>query len=238
MNLLFSIAFITGLAGSFHCVGMCGPIALALPVGNRSSLEVALSRILYNLGRIVTYSALGASFGYFGKTIYIAGYQQQLSILVGVFILLSIFSTHLTVFMPFQKFSNNIVFFLKKLFKTKSILSFLALGIVNGLLPCGLVYLSLAGAAASSSPVEGAMFMAFFGLGTAPMMFSISILPKFLSFSNRQKINKYLPVYTIFLALFFVLRGLNLGIPYMSPKFKKQTASQGIPVCHNIKKNT
>ena len=70
MNLLFPVALMTGLAGSFHCVGMCGPIALALPIGNRSVFEAALSGILYNLGRIITYGVLGAIFGYFGKTIY------------------------------------------------------------------------------------------------------------------------------------------------------------------------
>ena len=78
--------------------------------------------------------------------------------------------------------------------------------------------------------------MAFFGLGTAPMMFSIGFLPKFLTLKHRQIINKYLPVYTLILAFFFIIRGMNLGIPYLSPKFEKTPNSQSIPVCHSIKK--
>jgi sulfite exporter TauE/SafE len=79
--------------------------------------------------------------------------------------------------------------------------------------------------------------MAFFGLGTAPMMFSVGLLPKFLSLNLRQKINKYLPVYSFVLASFFIVRGMNLGIPYLSPKFEKVPIAQSIPVCHKIIKN-
>ncbi len=237
MNILYSIAFMTGLAGSFHCVGMCGPIALALPVGKLSFFRATLSRILYNLGRILTYSTLGSAFGYFGSSFFVAGFQQQLSIFMGLLIFLFIFPNRIVAWSPFQKITHSLTNSFRKVFPIQSPLGFLILGILNGLLPCGLVYVALAGAAASSTPVQGAIFMALFGLGTAPMMFSVSILPKFLSLNVRQKINKYLPVYTFCLAIFFVVRGLNLGIPYVSPKFEKQTATRTIPVCHTVKKN-
>lgn len=236
MNILFSIAFITGLAGSFHCVGMCGPIALALPVGKRSFVQATISRLMYNLGRILTYSILGAAFGYFGKTLFVAGFQQQLSILIGILMMSFILPNRLITWNPFQKITHFLMATFKKVFPIKSLAGFVFLGLLNGLLPCGFVYMALAGASATNNPIDGAIFMAFFGLGTAPMMFSIGFLPNFLGIKNRQIINKYLPVYTLILALFFIARGLNLGIPYLSPKFEKAPNSQLIPVCHSIKK--
>lgn len=237
MNILFSIAFMTGLAGSFHCIGMCGPIALALPVGKLSYVQAFISRILYNLGRILTYSILGAVFGYFGKSLFVAGLQQQLSILIGILMLFLMLPNRLISWRPFQKITHLIMRTVKKVFPIKSPLGFVFLGLLNGLLPCGFVYLALAGASATTTPIQGAIFMAFFGLGTAPMMFSIGFLPKFLSLNYRQKINTYLPVYTLILAIFFIVRGMNLGIPYLSPKFEKAPISQSIPACHSIEKN-
>jgi hypothetical protein len=236
MNILYSIAFMTGLAGSFHCIGMCGPIALALPVGKLNFLAANISRFLYNLGRILTYSLLGAAFGYFGKTLFVAGFQQQLSICIGFLMLLFIFPNRLISWSPFQKLTNLLKGNFKKLFPIVSPLGFVFLGFLNGLLPCGFVYLALAGASATATPIEGAFFMAFFGFGTAPMMFSISILPKYLTLNFRQKINRYLPIYTLLLAIYFIVRGLNLDIPFLSPSFEKMPISQSMPMCHSTKK--
>jgi uncharacterized protein len=236
MNILFSIAFMTGLAGSFHCVGMCGPIALALPVGKLNYIQANIGRLLYNLGRILTYSVLGAAFGSFGKTLFLAGFQQQLSILIGILMMCSILPNRLIAWSPFQKMAHFLMNTFKKVFPVKSPLGFILLGLLNGLLPCGMLYVALAGASATSTPTGGAIFMAFFGLGTVPMMFSIGFLPKILTINHRQKINKYLPIYTLILACFFVIRGMNLGIPYLSPKFIKAPVSQTIPVCHSLKK--
>ena len=236
MNILFSIAFMTGLAGSFHCIGMCGPIALALPVGKRSFAKATISRVLYNLGRILTYSILGAAFGYFGKTFFIAGFQQQLSILIGILMFFFILPNKFLAWSPFQKMTHFLMATFRKVFPLNSPLGFIILGLLNGLLPCGFVYMALAGASATTTPIEGAIFMAIFGLGTAPMMFSIGFLPKFLTLNHRQKINKYLPIYSLLLASFFIIRGMNLGIPYLSPKFEKAPVHQSIPVCHSIKR--
>jgi uncharacterized protein len=231
MTALYSIAFLTGLVGSLHCVGMCGPIALALPVGGQSLLKATLSRLLYNLGRILTYSGLGLFFGYFGKAVFIAGFQQQLSIMVGILLLLSILPSHFTIIFPFQNFTNSLVSSIKKLFYIKSSFGFLLLGMANGLLPCGMVYMALAGALLSTSPLEGAVLMAIFGIGTAPLMFSISILPKFLTLNKRQKINKYLPIYTFLLSGILITRGLGLGMPF-SPKIEKNSERTAIEMCH------
>lgn len=232
MNILFSIAFMTGLAGSFHCVGMCGPIALALPVGKLTYVQATLSRILYNLGRIITYSTFGYVFGYFGSQLFVAGFQQQLSISIGLLMILFIIPSKLAAFNPFLKIVHLLQKSLGGFLSSKSLIGFLTLGILNGLLPCGMVYVALASAMATSSPLEGAIFMALFGLGTAPLMFSVSILPKFLSLNARKTINKYLPVYSFLLAIFFIVRGLNLGVPYLSPKFEKTASNQNLSVCH------
>ena len=235
MELYLSIAFITGLVSSFHCIGMCGPIALALPVGRLSIAKAMMAKVTYNFGRILSYSTMGLIIGYFGKQFYLIGLQQNLSILIGLFLLGSLFFKKLLAFNIFSKASFILSGAIRKYIQHQSIASFLALGILNGLLPCGMVYLALAAASATGSPFEGALFMALFGLGTAPMMLAIGILPKLLSFGTRQKINQYLPIYTLFLAVFFVIRGLGLGIPYMSPQFEKSNTEQAITVCHTNK---
>jgi len=230
MNILFSIAFMTGLAGSFHCIGMCGPIALALPVGKRSLIQANLSRILYNFGRILTYSALGAIFGYFGKTLFLIGFQHQLSILMGILMLGFIAPNKLLSWNFTHKITSQLTNLFRKGLLHKSTFTFLLLGLLNGLLPCGFVYMALA-ASATTGPFEGAIFMAFFGLGTAPMMFSISFLPQILTLNHRQKINKYLPIYTFFLATFFIIRGLGI----LTPTPDKDAHNSEIPVCRTMK---
>lgn len=230
------VAFFTGLAGSFHCIGMCGPIALALPIGGQTQWEAALSRLTYNFGRIITYSILGGVFSVFGLTFVLAGLQQYLTLVIGILMFLFVFSNQYDSFGPIRKITQSITLAFRPLLKSKSKTRFFYLGIVNGFLPCGFVYLALVGSLAANSMVESALFMSFFGLGTAPMLFFISIIPKYLSNKVRQNINKYLPAYTIILAVFFVLRGLNLGIPYLSPKFEKQESKSTITNCHTIKR--
>lgn len=233
--MLYIIALFTGFAGSFHCIGMCGPIALALPVGGQSHGEATISRLIYNIGRIVTYSILGAIFSVFGQAFILAGFQNYLTISIGFLMFLFVFFNQNSSFRPFKRITDLITSAFRPLLKAKTKTSFLLLGIVNGLLPCGFVYVALVASLAANSIAESALFMAFFGLGTGPLLFFISILPKYLSNKTRQNINKYLPAYTFMLALFFVVRGLNLGIPYLSPKFEKQGNGTVITNCHTTK---
>jgi sulfite exporter TauE/SafE len=218
--------FLIGFLGSFHCVGMCGPIALALPIGKGSNLQLVVSRILYNLGRIVTYTFFGAVFGLFGKGIAFAGLQRYASISLGVTILFYYllpgrFKGKLSVTKPYLLASNFVKKSFTKLTKTGSAQSLFLFGIVNGFLPCGFVYVALAGAITTGDFISGAAFMALFGLGTAPIMFATSLVGKFISGGIRSKINKLIPVFAIILAIIFILRGLSLGIPFLSPPEKK-----------------
>ncbi len=222
--------FIVGLLGSVHCVGMCGPIAVALPVLGETQFKVLAGRVLYNFGRIITYSLMGALFGLFGSRLILFGLQQNLSIFLGSIIIV-------TVLLP-RKWKSKIfdttfykrikTFLISRfaiLISKRSISSLLIIGLLNGLLPCGFVYVGIAGAVSTTDWLHGAAYMALFGLGTFPIMFAASILGKIVNQNIRRRINKLSPVLTVILALLFILRGLNLGIPYISPKFSYPTAS-------------
>ena len=232
--------FIVGLVGSMHCVGMCGPIALALPVFGETQFKVLIGRLLYNLGRVVTYSVLGALFGLFGQRLILFGLQQNLSIIIGSIILLYIL-------IP-RKLKNRIaeIYFYKttvsliksvfsKLISRKTNSSLFSIGLLNGILPCGFVYVGIAGATSTGDWIKGAAYMALFGLGTLPIMFTTAMVGKIITFDLRKRINKLIPAFAAVLAVLFILRGLNLGIPYVSPKFEKpkpQAVQPEVDCCH------
>lgn len=231
MEVLSGLAL--GFLGSMHCIGMCGPIALALPSQSKSKFSFYLGRILYNLGRVVTYTFMGLILGLVGQKINLAGYQQILSISLGAIILI-------IVLLP-SRFKNlfRSIGFVKMitkalqssigvLFRKGSKTSLFAIGILNGFLPCGFVYVALAGAVAMGNVESSILFMALFGLGTIPAMFSASIVTNLFGQNFRKKINRAVPVFAAVLAVIFILRGLNLGIPYLSPKLK--TVTQVIPL--------
>lgn len=237
--MLYYSALFVGLLGSLHCVGMCGPIALALPQANNGRYALLYSRLLYNLGRVFTYSILGLVVGLLGKGLMLAGTQQAVSIALGVIILLVMLlpkrlTYRLEQFSPFRKAVQALKKSFGKLFLGKGRLTFLWLGLLNGLLPCGLVYLALAGAIATGEYWGGALYMALFGLGTVPMMLGVSLAGNFIKPSVRSWLYRRLvPVFTVMLALLFILRGLNLGIPYVSPKIH-QSHANGVEMecCH------
>ncbi len=217
------IAFTIGFLGSFHCIGMCGPIAIALPVPKTSNLSFFTGRILYNIGRVVTYSFLGLLFGLVGGRITLAGAQQVVSIILGVVIIIAIllpqrykniFIQHKLVQKLAQPLKSNISI----LFKKGTFSALFLIGILNGFLPCGFVYIGLAGAIASDNAISGAVVMMLFGLGTVPAMLTATVFGKFINVGIRTKLRKAVPVFAILLAAVFIMRGMNLGIPFISPK--------------------
>jgi len=230
-------AFVIGLFGSLHCIGMCGPIAIALPVPNTSNLSFIIGRFLYNIGRVLTYSFLGAIFGLLGSRFVIAGFQQGISIALGVIILLVVlmpskYKKIVTQHPLILKLSSPLKESIGVLFKKGTFSSMFLIGILNGLLPCGLVYVALAGAIASGDAISGAAVMILFGLGTVPAMFTTTIFGKFINIGLRRKLNKLIPVFAIVLALIFILRGMALGIPYLSPKISVQVVNDSNLDCH------
>jgi len=230
-------AFLVGLVGSLHCIGMCGPIAIALPVPDSTNLSFFTGRILYNIGRVVTYSFLGAVLGLLGGRIALAGAQQIVSIILGVVIVIAVllpqryksfFAQHPWI----QKLAQPLKANIGVLFKKGTFSAMFFIGILNGFLPCGLVYVALAGAITSGNAISGAAVMILFGLGTVPAMFAATVFGKFINVGIKTKIRKAVPVLVILLGIIFILRGMNLGIPYLSPKLSAQTEVSSEMECH------
>ena len=215
-------ALITGLIGSLHCLGMCGPIALMLPQGSRSPVAFLFNRILYNLGRIVTYSFLGAICGMLGRLIAMAGFQQILSIAIGILILLAIllpskFAKYISP-KPIIALTGKMKRVWSGLLNSHSVWSLFIIGLLNGFLPCGLLYVALAAAATTGTMLRGVAYMALFGLGTFPLMLAFSLFGGMLPSGFRRLASRLLPAGAVLIALLLILRGLSLGIPFISPK--------------------
>jgi uncharacterized protein len=228
--------FVVGILGSFHCVAMCGPIAIALPAGNTAGIVYFAGRILYNTGRIITYVLLGALMGSIGGLFALAGMQQAVSIAVGCFMILALFLPSIARFSSSRwsflgSFYTPLRTHLGTLLHRQSLVSLLLIGIVNGFLPCGFLYIALAGAATLGEIPKGMAFLAGFGLGTLPLMLGVSLIGRTLRPGIRKKMSALLPAFTFLLAVLFILRGLNLGIPYISPQVK-ETASATQNSCH------
>jgi sulfite exporter TauE/SafE len=228
--------FIVGLLGSLHCAGMCGPLALALPRGSGGTLAFTGGRLLYNAGRIVTYTLLGGVVGSLGKAVALAGWQQAFTVALGASLILSaVLPSFLRVLTSRITVAARAAGFLRRalsglLGRSSAGVLFLT-GIANGLLPCGFVYAALAAAAALGDTVSAALFMSGFGLGTVPVMFGISLLgPRMLNML-RGRWGKVIPVMTVMLGLLIVLRGLNLGIPWVSPHLPQESVPAA-PSCH------
>ncbi|MBJ2172928.1 sulfite exporter TauE/SafE family protein [Aureibaculum sp. A20] len=233
---MFYTAFILGLLGSFHCIGMCGPIAFALPVDRKSKPKMVFQTMLYHFGRLLTYSLIGVIFGLVGKGLYLAGFQQRLSILIGVLMILMVlvpihifnkYNFSKPIYKGISYVRSKLGYYLKK--RTNS--TFLYIGFFNGFLPCGLVYMALVGSIATSGALEGALYMFLFGLGTVPMMSAAVLAGNFLKGTIRAKIQKAIPVFVVLIGLLFILRGLGLGIPYVSPSDVKLQISNNTEAC-------
>jgi sulfite exporter TauE/SafE len=226
-------SFFLGFLGSLHCAGMCGPIALALPVDQKSWGSRIAGSLLYNTGRTLTYGVLGLLLGIAGAGLFLWGIQQWVSIAVGsvmvLWVLVSLLSRRI-ISINSTGISSRITAQYGKWFSKRTYFSVLVIGFLNGLLPCGLVYVAMANALVSPSPAEGALRMIFFGLGTIPMMLSLTLTGNFLGLRFRNRIQKIIPWFVMLIGLLFILRGLNLGIPYISPKMDPQT--EKTECCH------
>ena len=229
-------AFLFGLISSFHCIGMCGPIAMMLPVERDNQAKKIIQILLYHAGRLSAYAFIGLIFGLLGRGLFLAGFQQKLSIFIGVAMIVVILIPE-KVFAqynfskPVFKLISKIKTTLGRQFKNKSYKSLFTIGLLNGFLPCGMVYVALFGAIAMQNELYGVMYMILFGLGTIPMMSSVVYLNSFLSISIRNKIQKIIPFLVIIIGILFIFRGLGLGIPYVSPS-DISLFVQPTPNCH------
>jgi uncharacterized protein len=231
----FTIAgFMLGLIGSLHCVGMCGPLALALPIQYLYKSQRAFANVLYQLGRVITYSTLGLLLGLVGRQVYLAGLQQWFSIGMGILIIFLL--------IQYWIFRRNVrpallnTFYLGvqrvmiKILKTRGTTAFLFFGMANGLLPCGMVYIALAGALVTTAVHESVLFMAMFGLGTVPAMIAISFFGQYFGLKVRNSFRRIVPAFVMAMAVILILRGMNLGIPFISPLLP--SSSPAAVSCH------
>lgn len=229
-------AIIFGLLGSFHCIGMCGPIAFMLPVDRTHTFKKLSQITAYHIGRLLAYAIIGLCFGLIGKGLNMFGLQQYLSIAVGVLMIVVIliptqtFNTY-NLSKPVFRFISKIKTELGKALKKKSADTFLTIGFLNGFLPCGMVYMAVFASLAIGNAWESSLYMMLFGLGTIPLMTTAIYFGTFLNVTVKKRIQKAIPVVVIIIGLLFILRGLGLGIPYISPANMQHSASSQIE-CH------
>ncbi len=221
-------AFILGLVGSAHCAGMCGPIALALPLKSENWFTRVSGGLIYNFGRILTYMILGAIFGLLGKGLHMAGFQLWASVVIGILMIAFVIVPLIFKKMPslnnvFESYSARLLGGFRNMFRTGGALALLGIGLLNGILPCGLVYVAVAGAINTGDVVSAMFYMALFGAGTIPVMLAVSMAGTMISLKLRVFVHKLSPYVIVLLGVLFILRGLSLGIPYVSPKAEALT---------------
>jgi len=229
------IPLLLGLFGSMHCVAMCGPIALALPVHQFNTTKKTAAILLYHLGRISVYVLLGIIFGTLGKGLFIAGLQQNVSIVLGVLLIIGVLFFNekrlQNVVLSsnskrYLKFKNSFGTYIRK----KTLTSFIVMGMLNGLLPCAMIYMALFGATATQGSLYGGLFMLWYGLGTIPLLTLLVWMGNWVNRNFKNKLQKAVPVFLLFTGCLLIVRGLDLDIPYLSPS-SLQLFISGNPQC-------
>lgn len=214
----FLVPFLLGLLGGVHCAGMCGPLMLALPRAPGGTARFAAGRLAHQLGRVLTYCLLGVGFGALGTSFAMAGVQRFASIALGLVMLAGVFASgKLLLTAPIARLVGGLRSAMGDLLARRSLGSQALLGTLNGLLPCGLVYVACAGATATGSIPAGVAYMAWFGLGTIPVMLGISLSGHLVPVKLRFRLARLVPAGVVLVAALLILRGLALGIPYLSP---------------------
>lgn len=221
MDGMLATAVMLGVLGSAHCIGMCGPLALAVPSPRHNIAARLGSALALNGGRVVTYALLGAAFGLFGRGLQLAGLQQVVSIALGVLILVGLLAPQVLRFVRIGQAAGGFVLRMQGLMarqlKRTSPEGLFLTGMLNGLLPCGLVYLAAAGAIAQDGWAMGALFMALFGLGTWPALVGLKVSGSYAGPGLRATLRKVTPYAYALMGILFILRGMDLGIPFISP---------------------
>jgi len=228
---LLASGFLVGIAGSLHCIGMCGPLSLALPLAEKTNTQKVICLLYYQLGRIMVYASSGCLFGLLGRGIYLSGYQQYFSIFLGsLFLLMAIAYllrkpvAHIRALQPMFQFVLGYI--VQNVQRVRRPISFFLLGMANGFLPCGLLFFSLMFSLSFTRVADGVVWMAMFGLGTVPAMLLIPLAGHLAGAQFRRIFKKVTPVFILAMGIFLILRGMNLGIPYISPQLPLSTGEE------------
>lgn len=227
------IALLMGLTGSLHCAGMCGPIALVMPFQAHGGIKKWIRLGLYHLGRISVYALLGFILFSF-RAIFHPEVQQYISILLGAVLIIAAAIT----FFPQSKIHIKLPWTeavkkqLGKFMLKPKLYALFITGMLNGLLPCGLVYIALALATSANTPIESMMLMYAFGTGTLPIFVLLLAIKNKMKLMQQLKLYKLAPVVMFLFGCLFVIRGMNLGIPYLSPEITITQHSIKTNCCH------
>lgn len=213
------IAFFIGLFGSVHCIGMCGPLAFAVPVSAENWWILVPDKVIYNLGRVISYVILGLLIGILGRQLWLSGLQRGVSFISGLLIIMAGLSRLLKLTWSAGPVSSMLLKPVNRLlsYALQHKAGHLLIGVLNGFLPCGFVYLALVGAVNATSPVRAGIYMFWFGMGTFPLMLAATIGSGYINPTIRRRINKAIPYFMIMLGFWFILRAIGLNIPYLSP---------------------
>ena len=228
-----TMALLMGFTGSLHCAGMCGPIVFIMPFQAFAGLRKALALALYHIGRTSVYALLATVLFSF-RSLFQPAVQQYISIGMGVLMLLAgawSFLSH-SVLRWSLPWEEPVKRKLGSLLGNPGLGGIFAAGALNGLLPCGLVYIALSASIMLPSAPQAAGMMYLFGLGTMPMLIGLSLLRQRLQFMRIASVRRMAPIVVVFFGALFLLRGLNLGIPYLSPKISVTAHSVRASCCH------
>ena len=228
---------IIGFAGSLHCAGMCGPLQLLVPSRVKGQAPGTKEFIIYHIGRVTLYSLLGVLSGLIGLQLMLFQSFQWISIILGSIMLVFAWAG----LERNGKLSQHVMALLQhrlqKVYQAlrvnPSLLLIYNVGLLNGLLPCGLVYFALLNAIASQHIAIGFASMAMFGLGTLPIFIFLKVVRS--KVKNQRILTQLQPYILTVAALLIILRGLNLGIPYLSPTIEKASkyGAPSVKCCKN-----
>ncbi len=227
-------AFLMGFVGSLHCAGMCGPLTFLLPQDRKKRSAFISGRVFYNLGRILTYTFLGLIIGYLGQNSTLFFSKGLLSVWLGLAILIYLVLSrqqggNSILYTKVSRISSSLKNGLKKSLKANYFSGQLFFGIINGLLPCGLVYAALAGAYIQLEAINGAMYMMLFGLGTFPMMLAMALGSGWVKKKFGRQINHVIPITYVVLACWLIIRGIYTQQPDFHSQGVKAIISCFIP---------
>lgn len=230
MNGAILTGLVFGLLGSLHCVGMCGPLLLALPLKENQKLT---GQVLYHGGRILCYSLMGVLLSLFGVSLRYTGLHEFFSLSIGIMMIIGLFIFLFGKSLITNSFGKSwlltkIKNFWRSFFETKSIIYLPMIGFLNGMLPCGFVYIALGFSLMFNSSIDTSLYMVSFGLGTVPALIGIGYFSQILSTPLRQKVQLVVPFATAIVGILLILRGLSLDIPYISPVL----SGMGCSICH------
>lgn len=221
-----------GITGSLHCAGMCGPIMMVMQFQFLEGWKRAAGIAFYHVGRISVYAMLGALL-FSIKSAFTPQLQQYVSIILGSFLLLIGITTFLPNIIKVKlPWTNLVTGSIGKFLAKPGLAALFMSGILNGLLPCGLVYMALSASLAAGNLLDAVAYMYAFGAGTVPVLVFIAVFKTRLKFSNAPSVKKFIPVMMFAFGALFIMRGLNLGIPMLSPKIEVEQAEIKASCCH------